>query len=235
MLAGSAGRTLAHVSSLRQNVAGGSVLAGLADARIERLLAVSAGELRRTYASVVRRLVLLHRVIVVIVIVLVLKLVIVVALFGGAAFFRVLLRLLLIDRRAMIALASHDVHTLAATVTATVSVLAPLLQSSALTAVAQVLLEDRLTRRAVLAGQIGARVVAAFLHAVTLENVLVVTDVEIDADPVYLQLANATEEPVIGADIVVHSVKQFVILKKKKKLKVLIALFVNGLEYNYLV
>lgn len=91
VFAGSTRRTLAHVSSLRQDVAGGTMLARFADAGIQRLFTISTGELRRANASVVWRLVLLHSVIAMVVIVLVLELVIVIALAGDAAFFRVLL------------------------------------------------------------------------------------------------------------------------------------------------
>jgi len=184
MLAGSTRGTLAHVSSLRHDVARGTVLTRFSDAGVQRFLAIPAGELRRAYAPVIRRFVLLHRVVVVLVIVLVLDFVVVVALFTETAFPRVLLRSPLIDRRAMRTTTPDYVHpALAASVLAA---LASLLQSPALAAVAQVLLEDRLARRAVLARQIGARIVAAFLHAVALEDVLVVTHVEVHVDSVDL-------------------------------------------------
>lgn len=206
MYAGSTRRTLAHVSSLRQNVASGTVLAGLADAGVQRLLAISAGELRRANASVVRRLVLLHRIIAVVVIVLVLELVIVVALAGDAALPRVLLGPRLLDRRAVGTTASDYVHpALSASI---VPVLASFLQPPAFPTVAQILLEDRLARRAVLTGQIGAGIVTALLHAVALEDVLVATHVKIHVDPIDLQLAYAAEKSVIGADVVVDSVRK---------------------------
>lgn len=185
MLASSAGRTLAHVTTLRHDVARSTVLTRFSDARVQRFLAVPAGELWRTYAPVIRRLVLLHRVVVVLVVVLVLDLVIVIALVAEAAFPHVSSRTPpLIDRRAVRASTSDYVHSaLAASVPA---VFTSLLQSPALATVAQVLLEDWLARRAVLTGQTRAGIVAAFLHAVTLEDVLVVTHVEIHVDPVDL-------------------------------------------------
>lgn len=206
MYAGSARRTLAHVSSLRQDVAGGTVLAGLADARVQRLLAVSAGELRRTNASVVRRIVLLHRVIAVVVIVLVLRLVIVIALAGDAALPRVLLGSRLLDRRAMRTTASDYVHP--ALPAPIVPASASFLEPPAFPTIAQILLEDRLARRAVLTGQIGAGIVTALLHAVTLEDVLVATHVEIHVDPINLQLADAAEKSVTGTDVIVDSVRK---------------------------
>lgn len=130
MFAGSTGRALAHVSSLRQDVTSGTVLARLADARVQRFLAVSAGELWRAYAPVVRRLVLLHRIITVIVIFLVLQLGIEIALPG------ILLGPPLVDRRAVGTLASDYVHpdTFAVAASAVLA-LAPLLQSPAIPAV----------------------------------------------------------------------------------------------------
>lgn len=212
VLAGSARRAFAHVSSLRQDVAGGAVLAGLADARVQRLLAVATGELRRAYASVIRRLVLLHRIIAVLVIVLIFELVVVVALVGGAVFPRAPLGSFpRVHRGAMAAPAPDDVHPGFVAVATSVPASTSLLQPPALPAVAEILLEDRLARRAVLAGQIGTRVVAALLHAVALEHVLVTTHVEVHVDPVDLQLAYAAEQPVVGADIVVDSIDKFVI------------------------
>lgn len=207
MLAGPTGRAFAHVSTLRQNVAGGAVLTGLADTRIQGLLAVPAGVLRRAYAPVIRRLVLLHRVIAVLVAVLVLELVIVIALVGGAAFPRAPLGSPLVDRGAVRTSASDYVHS-DALAAASVPAPTPLLHPPALPAVAQVLLEDRLARRAVLTRQIGARVVAAFLHAVALEDILVATHVQVHVDPVDLQLAYATEQPVASTDVVVDPVRK---------------------------
>lgn len=130
VFAGSTGRALAHVSSLRQDVASGTVLTRLADARVQRLLAVSAGELWRAYAPVVRRLVLLHRIVTVIVIFLVLQLGI------EIAFSRILLGPPLVDRRAVGTLASDYVHPDTFTVAApVVPTFTPLLQSPAIPAI----------------------------------------------------------------------------------------------------
>lgn len=148
--AGSTRRTLADVSSLRQDVAGGTVLTGFSDTRVQRFFAVPAGELRRAYASVIRRFVLLHRVIFMIVIILILELIIIVALVVGAAFLRAFLHFPLVDRRAVGTPASDNVHSTFAIAASVVSVFTPLLQSSAVPAVAEILLENRLTRRAVL-------------------------------------------------------------------------------------
>lgn len=213
VLAGPTRWTLAYVSSLRQDVASGAVLTRLTDARVQRLPAVTACELRRAYASVVRRLVLLHRIIAMLVIILVLQLVIVVALVGGATFPRTPLgSFLRIDRGAVAAPAPDDVHpAFVAVATSAISASTSLLHPSALPTVAQVLLEDRLARRTVLAGQVGTRVVAAFLYAVTLEHVLVAAHVEVHVNPVNLQLPYAAEQSVVGADVVVHPVQNVMI------------------------
>lgn len=122
MLASSTRRAFAHVSSLRQDIASGTVLAGLTDARIQRFLAVSTSELRRTYAPIIWWLVLLHRVIAVVIIFLVLELGIVIALL------RVLLGPSLVDRRAVGTSASDYVHPAAFAVAASVvPVFTPLL------------------------------------------------------------------------------------------------------------
>lgn len=185
MLAGSTRRTLAHVSSLRQDIAGGTILAGFADAGVQRLLAIPAGELRRTNASVVRQSVLLYRVIAVIVIILILELVIVIALAGYATFPRVFLGSRLLYRCAVRTSTSNNVHS-ASLAASVVPALAFLLQLPAFPAVAQILLEDRLARRAVLTRQIGACVITTLLHAVALEDVFVATHVEIHVEPVDL-------------------------------------------------
>lgn len=209
MLAGPARRALAHVSSLRQDVAGGPVLTGFADARIQRLLAVATGELRWAYAPVIRRLVLLHGVIAVLVVVLVLELVVVVALAAGAVFPRAPLGPFpWIHRGAMTTPAPDDVHAAFVAVTTSVPASASLLQPPAFPAVAEILLENWLARRAVLAGQVGTGVVAAFLHAVALEHVLVAAHVEVHVDPVDLQFAYTAEQSVVGADVVVDSVEK---------------------------
>lgn len=171
MFSSSAWWTFAHVTTLRQDVAGGSVLTRFAYTRIQRLLAVSTGELRRTDASVIRRFELLHLVISMLEAGLVIDVV---------TFLRVLLRSALIDRGAMSPLASHDVHP--------VLVLAfpSFLDSSALAAVAPILFEDRLTRCTVLTRQIRARVLPALLHSVSLQDLLVAAHVEIDKVPIDL-------------------------------------------------
>ena len=163
--------TLAHVTTLRQDVAGGSVLTRFAYTRIQGLLAVSTGELRWTDASVIRRFELLHRVVTMLETGLVIDVV---------TFLRVLLRPALIDRGAMGPLASHDVHPVL------VLALSPFLYSSALAAVAPILLEDRLTRCAVLTRQIGARVLPTLFHSVRLQDLLVAAHVEIDEVPIDL-------------------------------------------------
>lgn len=122
VLASSTRRALAHVSSLRQDITSGTVLAGLTDARIQRFLAVSTSELRWTYTPIVRRLVLLHRVIAMVIIFLVLELGIVIA------FPRVLLCPSLVDRRAVGTPAPNYVHSAAfAVATSVVPAFTPLL------------------------------------------------------------------------------------------------------------
>lgn len=91
---------LANVAALRQYVASSAVLARLADARIQRLLTISAGELRGTDALVVGLLVLLHGVIlvriiiVIIIIIVVLQIVLQLAILAGAVLSGVALHLL---------------------------------------------------------------------------------------------------------------------------------------------
>lgn len=167
MNAGPTGRTLANVSTLGQYVASGTVLAGLVDARIQGFLAITAGELRRANALVIRRLVLFYRVISTLETPLVIEIVVVIALRTDATLFRILLRSWLIDRGAMRALTPDDVYAVLPSVLVD-SILTPLLQSSTLAAIAKILLVDRLAGRSVLAGKIGARVFSAFLNAISL-------------------------------------------------------------------
>lgn len=204
MFAGPPGRALANVATLGENVASGPVLARLSYARVQRLLAISTRELRGADASVIGRLVLLDRIISVLVTVLVIDVVVVIALGRGATFPRVLLRsTFAIDQGAMSPLAPHDVHPVLALP------LPPFLDPPALVAVAQILLENRLASGAVLARKIGARVLPALLHAIRLQDLFVAAHVEIHVDSIDLQFPYATEETVVGADILVNPVRTF--------------------------
>lgn len=204
MFAGPPRGALADVTTLGENIASGPVLTRLPYARIQRLLAISTRELRRADASVIGRLVFLNRVISMLVTVLVIDLVIVIALGRGATFPRVLLRpAFTIDQGAMSPLAPHDVHP------ALAPPLAPFLDPPALVPVAQVLLEDRLAGGTVLAREIGARVLPALLHAIRLQDLFVAAHVEIHVDSIDLQLSYATEETVVGPDILVNPVQTF--------------------------
>lgn len=141
-------RALANVATLGQNVASGPVLTRLPYARVQRFLAISAGELWRANASVIGRLVLLNRVISMLVTVLVIEVVVVVAFGRRATFLPVLLRSTFpIDQGAMRPLASHDVHPVLVP-----RPLPPFLDSPALVPVAQILLENGLAGGTVLAG-----------------------------------------------------------------------------------
>lgn len=158
MLAGPARRALAHVSSLWKDIASSTVLAGLADTRIQRLFTVTASKLRWAYTSVVRRLVLFHRVIAVLVIVLILELVVVVALVGGTASSRVSLESLSwsFDRGAMVTFTPNNIHSTPVAVTIAVATPVPastsLLQPFTLPTVTEIFLKNWLARRTVLAG-----------------------------------------------------------------------------------
>lgn len=206
MNAGPAGWTFANVSTLGQYVASGTVLAGLVDTRIQGFLAIPAGELRRANALVIRWLVLFDRVIATLETPLVIKIVVVIALCTNATFLRILLRSWLIDRGAMRALTPDDAYAVLASVLID-PILTPLLQSSTFPTIAEILLVDRLTSRSVFTGKIGARVVSAFLNAISLQNVFISSNVQVHEYSIDLQLPYASQKTVVGADIVVDSVQ----------------------------
>lgn len=201
MFSSSTRRALADVTTLRKDVASGAMLARFAYAGVQGFFAVPSSELRGADAPVIGWVVLLHSVIPVFVIVLVVDVVVVIALGRRATLPRVLLRPSLIDRGAMGPFAPNNIHA------ALVPILPAFLDPPALAAVAEILFEDRLARGAVLAGQIGARILPALFHAVALQDVLVVAHVKVHEIPIDLQLSYAAEETVVGANVVVNSVK----------------------------
>lgn len=140
---------------------------------------------------------------------LVIDVVIIIALGCRATFLRVFLRSALIDRDAVRSLASHDVHAIL------VFTFPSFLNSSALATVAEIFLEDGLTCCAVLARQIGTRVLSALFNAISLQDLFIAADMKIDEIPIDFQFSYATEEPMVGTDIVVNpaQIKSFRVIK----------------------
>jgi hypothetical protein len=110
---------------------------------------------------------------------------------------------------ALVALALDDVEVaaaLAALAFPQTPALGPRSHYAAVTLAGEVLLEDGLAGGAVLAREIRAPVVPALLHAVRLQDLLVVAEVHVDRHAVYVQLVDAAEEAVRRADVVEDSV-----------------------------